>query len=117
MGVNADFNTQLNDTRKRFTYFVPRDWAWQQTEIEYPSAHKKLFMSAFSYQVRAKEARRTAFRNKPFRKQLTESPHNAIRGALSGPLRHSRRTYRISLVRRYICAKQIAARIMDSPRS
>lgn len=53
MGENADFNLQLNDTRKRFTYFVPRDWAWQQTEIEYPSAHKKLFMPTFSYQVRS----------------------------------------------------------------
>lgn len=51
MGKNADFNTQLNDTRRRFTYFVPRDWAWQQTEIEFPSTHKKLFMPEFFYHV------------------------------------------------------------------
>lgn len=51
MGVNADFNLQLNDTRRRFTYFVPRDYAWQQTEIEFPSTHKKLFMPEFYYHV------------------------------------------------------------------
>lgn len=51
MGQNADFNLQLNDTRRRFTYFVPRDWAWQQTEIEFPSTHKKLFMPEFFYHV------------------------------------------------------------------
>lgn len=51
MGQNAGFNLQLNDTRRRFTYFVPRDWAWQQTEIEFPSTHKKLFMPEFDYHV------------------------------------------------------------------
>lgn len=51
MGRNADFNLQLNDTKRRFTYFVPRDWAWQQTEIEFPSTHKKLFMPEFYYHV------------------------------------------------------------------
>lgn len=51
MGQNADFNLQLNDTRRRFTYFVPRDWAWQQTQTEFPSTHKKLFMPEFYYHV------------------------------------------------------------------
>lgn len=51
MGQNADFNSQLNDTKRRFTYFVPSDWAWQQTEIEFPSTHKKLFMPEFHYHV------------------------------------------------------------------
>lgn len=51
MGENADFNIQLNDTKRRFTYFVPRDWAWQQTEHEFPSTHKKLFMPDFYYHV------------------------------------------------------------------
>lgn len=51
MGMLSGFNAQLNDTTRRFTYFVPRDWAWQQTEIEFPSTHKKLFMPEFAYHV------------------------------------------------------------------
>lgn len=51
MGQRSGFNAQLNDTTRRFTYFVPRDWAWQQTEVTYPSAHKKLFMPEFGYHV------------------------------------------------------------------
>lgn len=56
MGRNADFNLQLNDTRRRFTYFVPRDWAWQQTQTEFPSTHKKLFMPDFYYHVSGNSA-------------------------------------------------------------
>lgn len=51
MGQRTGFNRQLNDTTKRFTYFVPRDWAWQQTETEFPSLHKKLFMPEYEYHV------------------------------------------------------------------
>lgn len=51
MGEYADFNLQLNDTTKRFTYFVPRNSAWQQASRDFPSVHTKLFMPAFSYQV------------------------------------------------------------------
>lgn len=51
MGQLAEFNTQLNDTSRRFTYFVPRDWAWESTSKEFPSTHKKLFMPAFAYHV------------------------------------------------------------------
>ncbi|XP_037026779.1 fasciclin-1 isoform X3 [Bradysia coprophila] len=53
MGMLSGFNAQLNDTTRRFTYFVPRDWAWQQTEIEFPSTHKKLFMPEFNWHARA----------------------------------------------------------------
>lgn len=51
MGQRTGFNRQLNDTTKRFTYFVPRDWAWQQTETEFPSLYKKLFMPEYEYHV------------------------------------------------------------------
>lgn len=51
MGMSSKFNDQLNETNKRFTYFVPRDWAWQQTEKEFPSTHKKLFMREYAYHV------------------------------------------------------------------
>lgn len=45
------FNAQLNDTKRRFTYFVPRDYAWDRLQIDYPSLHKKLFMRDFAYHV------------------------------------------------------------------
>ncbi|XP_026477303.1 fasciclin-1 [Ctenocephalides felis] len=52
LGKLSKFNPQLNDTKRRFTYFVPRDKAWQKAELEYPSQHKKLFMKDFAYHTR-----------------------------------------------------------------
>lgn len=52
LGTRNKFNEQLNSTTSRFTYFVPRDKAWKNLEIEYPSMYKKLFMPDFSYHVR-----------------------------------------------------------------
>ncbi|XP_034488533.1 fasciclin-1 isoform X2 [Drosophila innubila] len=49
MGEFSHFNDQLNNTQRRYTFFVPRDKGWQQTELDYPSAHKKLFMRDFHY--------------------------------------------------------------------
>lgn len=44
LGDRSEFNLELNNTKTKFTYFVPSDYAWQQTELIFPSAHKKLFM-------------------------------------------------------------------------
>ncbi|XP_017464852.1 PREDICTED: fasciclin-1 isoform X3 [Rhagoletis zephyria] len=49
LGQFSSFNNQLNNTQRRFTYFVPRDKGWQKTKLDYPSTHKKLFMEDFSY--------------------------------------------------------------------
>ncbi|KAM8703079.1 hypothetical protein ACLKA7_005417 [Drosophila subpalustris] len=49
MGEFSHFNDQLNNTQRRYTFFVPRDKGWQKTELDYPSAHKKLFMRDFYY--------------------------------------------------------------------
>ncbi|EDW67873.1 fasciclin-1 isoform X7 [Drosophila virilis] len=49
MGEFSHFNDQLNNTQRRYTFFVPRDKGWQKTELDYPSAHKKLFMRDFAY--------------------------------------------------------------------
>lgn len=51
MGALSGFNAQLNNTQRRYTFFVPRDKGWQKTELDYPSAHKKLFMRDYSYHV------------------------------------------------------------------
>ncbi|XP_067618516.1 fasciclin-1 isoform X2 [Eurosta solidaginis] len=49
LGQFSSFNSQLNNTQRRFTYFVPRDKGWQKTKLDYPSTHKKLFMEDFAY--------------------------------------------------------------------
>lgn len=51
LGQSDRFNEQLNSPYKRFTYFVPRDTAWDKAELHYPSTHKKLFMRDFQYHV------------------------------------------------------------------
>lgn len=51
LGQQRGFNNQLNDTTKRFTYFVPHDYAWRDAANNYPSTTKKLFMTEFSYHV------------------------------------------------------------------
>lgn len=51
LGSHHGFNYQLNDTTRKFTYFVPRDKAWYDARIQYPSAIKKLFMPEFAYHV------------------------------------------------------------------
>lgn len=52
LGKYDNFNDQLDDMRKHFTYFVPRDYAWAKMEAKYPSAHKKIFMRDFGYHVK-----------------------------------------------------------------
>lgn len=52
LGNRRGFNYQLNDTTRKFTYFVPRDKAWNDARISYPSAVKVLFMPDFAYHVR-----------------------------------------------------------------
>ncbi|GLV45379.1 Fasciclin 1 [Carabus blaptoides fortunei] len=49
LGQLESFNSQLNDSTKRYTYFVPRDKAWRKAEVSQPSTVKKLFMKDFSY--------------------------------------------------------------------
>lgn len=44
LGQVSSLNDQLGDVQKRFTYFVPRDFAWKRLAIDNPTAYKKLFM-------------------------------------------------------------------------
>nr|XP_012225913.1 PREDICTED: fasciclin-1 isoform X5 [Linepithema humile] len=52
LGQRRGFNDQLNDTTKRFTYFAPRDFAWKNAGISFPSTTKKLFMPEYSYHTK-----------------------------------------------------------------
>nr|XP_018899589.1 PREDICTED: fasciclin-1 isoform X3 [Bemisia tabaci] len=49
LGQNLNFNDQLDDMSRRYTYFVPRDYAWKKMEVQYPSAYKKFFMRDYGY--------------------------------------------------------------------
>ncbi|KAM7361182.1 fasciclin 1 Fas1 domain-containing isoform 4-T10 [Cochliomyia hominivorax] len=53
LGQFSTFNEQLNNTQRRFTYFVTRDKGWQKTSLDFPSVHKKLFMKDFAYHSRS----------------------------------------------------------------
>ncbi|XP_039231040.1 fasciclin-1 isoform X14 [Drosophila yakuba] len=66
MGKFSHFNDQLNNTQRRFTYFVPRDKGWQKTELDYPSAHKKLFMADFAYHSKSILERHLAISDKEY---------------------------------------------------
>ncbi|KAH8247920.1 hypothetical protein KR038_011996 [Drosophila bunnanda] len=66
MGQFSHFNDQLNNTQRRFTYFVPRDKGWQKTELDYPSAHKKLFMQDFAYHSKSILERHLAISDFPY---------------------------------------------------
>ncbi|XP_050745269.1 fasciclin-1 isoform X4 [Drosophila biarmipes] len=66
MGKFSHFNDQLNNTQRRFTYFVPRDKGWQKTELDYPSAHKKLFMQDFAYHSKSILERHLAISDKEY---------------------------------------------------
>ncbi|XP_055716289.1 fasciclin-1-like [Phlebotomus papatasi] len=51
IGSQKNFNQQLAEKTKRFTYFVPRDRAWKNSEAVYPQALRKLFLSEFANQA------------------------------------------------------------------
>ncbi|XP_050514613.1 fasciclin-1 [Diabrotica virgifera virgifera] len=53
LGNLQTFNQQLNNTDKRFTYFVPRNKAWYDAKVALPSAIKKLFMREYAYHATA----------------------------------------------------------------
>ncbi|VVD01840.1 unnamed protein product [Leptidea sinapis] len=49
LGKRQMFNHQLKDIEHRYTYFVPRDHAWQKFQIRHPSAYNALFKEDFGY--------------------------------------------------------------------
>ena len=51
MGQRTGFNDRLEDRSKRFTYFVPRDKAWVNSESIYPNALRKLNSPEFDFEV------------------------------------------------------------------
>ncbi|XP_074115008.1 fasciclin 1 Fas1 domain-containing isoform X1 [Cotesia typhae] len=52
LGQRRNFNDRLSEPKKRYTYFVPRNSAWEKAKNIFPSAYKKIFMPEFSYHTR-----------------------------------------------------------------
>lgn len=78
LGERHGFNGQLNDTTKHFTYFAPRDYAWNVAAVSSPSTSKKIFMPEFSYHVSIRETakfrrNKSSFRIIPIRRRLEAS--------------------------------------------
>lgn len=80
LGRQQQFNAQLNETNKKFTYFVPRNIAWQNAKVEMPSAIKKLFMPDFAYHAFTTLQRHLVISDQVFTmeriKQLTQNESN-----------------------------------------
>lgn len=51
MGARTQFNSLLDDRQTRFTYFVPRDKAWLNSENLYPHALPKLKSAEYDVEV------------------------------------------------------------------
>jgi hypothetical protein len=64
LGKQSGFNEQLSDTTKKFTYFVPRNRAWEEASVDHPSAIKKLFMPEYYYHVRIWRVATILFNNR-----------------------------------------------------
>ncbi|XP_076287774.1 fasciclin 1 Fas1 domain-containing isoform X3 [Lasioglossum baleicum] len=102
LGQRRDFNDQLNDTTKRFTYFAPRDYAWNVAEISYPSTMKKLFMPDFSYHTKQILERHLVIANEAYTMaKLKEMKHNesiilpTVRDSLKIRVREANEMYQI----------------------
>ncbi|KAJ8919082.1 hypothetical protein NQ315_012067, partial [Exocentrus adspersus] len=75
LGELQGFNKLVNDTTKKFTYFVPRDKAWADAKVKIPSAIKKLFMREYAYHATTTLERHLVVSDNPYTmeriKQLT----------------------------------------------
>ncbi|CAG9823260.1 unnamed protein product [Phaedon cochleariae] len=66
LGTLQGFNNQLNNTNKKFTYFVPRDKAWFDAKVALPSAIKKIFMKEYAYHATATLERHLVISDVPY---------------------------------------------------
>lgn len=66
LGKQSGFNEQLSDTTKKFTYFVPRNRAWEEASVDHPSAIKKLFMPEYYYHATSILERHLVISDEPY---------------------------------------------------
>ncbi|XP_063906710.1 fasciclin-1 isoform X2 [Zophobas morio] len=84
LGNQGGFNNQLTDTTKKFTYFVPRNEAWDEAGVDHPSAVKKLFMPQYHYHANNILERHLVISDEPYTmeriKQLTSERNEDMYG-------------------------------------
>ncbi|KAK1134518.1 hypothetical protein K0M31_007299 [Melipona bicolor] len=102
LGQRQGFNDQLNDTTTRFTYFAPRDYAWNVAAVSYPSTSKKIFMPEFSYHTKQILERHLVIADEAYTMaKLKEMKHNdtivlpAARDSLKLRVREYSESYQI----------------------
>ncbi|XP_011302009.1 fasciclin-1 isoform X2 [Fopius arisanus] len=66
LGKRRNFNDQLGDTSKRFTYFVPYDRAWEEAKVVTPTAYTKLFLANYDYHAKQVLERHLVSANSPW---------------------------------------------------
>ncbi|XP_015115106.1 fasciclin-1 isoform X3 [Diachasma alloeum] len=66
LGKRRNFNDQLGDTSKRFTYFVPYDKAWEDAKVVTPTAYNKLFLTNYDYHAKQVLERHLVSSDKPW---------------------------------------------------
>ncbi|KAJ8667180.1 hypothetical protein QAD02_008842 [Eretmocerus hayati] len=76
LGNRYEFNEQLGNPKKRYTYFAPQDKAWIALEVWAPSVQKKLFMDDFSYHTKQILERHLAVGEDLTMKKLVECSKN-----------------------------------------
>ncbi|XP_044002634.1 fasciclin-1 isoform X3 [Aphidius gifuensis] len=83
LGMRSDFNKMLNKPNQRYTFFVPRDSAWDNTRMNMASTYKKIFMPQFSYHTKQILERHVAVGEKGFSmadlKRLSSSEPTTLR--------------------------------------
>ncbi|OAD54579.1 Fasciclin-1 [Eufriesea mexicana] len=102
LGQRHGFNGQLNDTTKHFTYFAPRDYAWNVAAVSSPSTSKKIFMPEFSYHTKQILERHLVIADEAYTMaKLKEMKHNdtiilpAARDSLKLRVREYSESYQI----------------------
>ncbi|XP_057656030.1 fasciclin-1 isoform X4 [Diorhabda carinulata] len=77
LGNLQNFNYQLNNTKKQFTYFVPSNKAWKDAEVDLPSAIKKVFMKEYAFHATATLERHLVVSNESYTMERIKQLSNA----------------------------------------
>ncbi|XP_059609328.1 fasciclin-1-like isoform X2 [Phlebotomus argentipes] len=109
LGMLPRFNDQLDNPKRKYTFFVPRDKAWRNLDRTWPSTYKKLFMPAFSYHASSILERHAILADKAYTMADLKAMANdsvvvlpAMRGILKLKIREEDRRYSIQFNNRWI---------------
>ncbi|XP_055716286.1 fasciclin-1-like isoform X2 [Phlebotomus papatasi] len=109
LGIPGHFNDQLDNVKRRYTFFVPRDKAWGALDRTWPSTYKKLFMPHYSYHATSILERHVILADNAYTMADLKAIANdsvvvlpAMRGVLKLKIREENRRYSIQFNNRWI---------------